>query len=110
MRCKDCAYMRIYVCDKHGEIPVEKIDHENKCKDYEKLGDAVEILKGWLSHATEGTIEHQYIGAILKVMHLQACDESVFDSAVTWIYGLRDSKALRAIKASVQVFHNWSPI
>ena len=105
--CKDCVYRDVYICDKHGEIPVQIISKEIKCPDFEKMSDGFEELKRWLENTPAGTIEHGYIESMINMTLLKPAPN--FDEAVQWLYTLPDSKSVRSVRAGVFVFDTRSP-
>lgn len=106
--CKDCAKRLIYQCDVHGEIPAHVVSKENSCQDFEPLADGEAELRLWLADAPPRTIEHGYITAMLDLMMLKPAP--AFDAAVTWLYQLKPTKSVRAVRAVVDIFPVSSPI
>ena len=109
-RCKDCVYRNLYMCDKHGEIPVERIELSIDCKDFEALEDGSKVLLRWRESAPIGTMEREYLDEIISAMDLSSPYGKTFDKAITWIYTIPDSKDARALRSACFVFPVESPI
>jgi len=110
MKCKDCALRNIYICDKHGEIPVERIEASTNCNDFLELEDGLAVLLRWKESAPFGTIEREYLDEIILAMDLRSPFGKTFDKAMSWVYTIPDSKDARSIRSACFVFPVESPI
>jgi hypothetical protein len=99
-RCETCKYRSVEVCDKFGVIPVEFIVKSNSCESWEPLDTGHEVLSRWIGHAKTGTIERQWIEAMLNAITLKSIDPCL-SSAINWVYGLPDSFDVRALRETV---------
>lgn len=101
--CKNCANRCIYTCDIFGDIPAGEIEKSTECNRFEQLASGEETLRDWLAGVESGTIEHGYIQDLLNAMQLKPPKN--FDSALHWLYSIKDSKAVRAVRADCFVFN-----
>ena len=106
-KCGNCVKRNGYNCDKFGEIPAAHIEKPSACAEYEYI-DGVKTLADWLKSTPQGTIEHEYIEALMNMMNLKPSKN--FDDAVTWLYRLKESKSVRAVRNVCFVFEVKSPI
>jgi hypothetical protein len=102
-KCTNCEKRKVQWCDKHGGIPAEMVEKEINCPDFAPFEDAELVLKRWAQGVDQGSIEHIYINALLDGMSLMRISDQL-DAAVCWLYSLPDSKGVRAVQHSVQVF------
>jgi hypothetical protein len=103
MRCKECVFRQILICDKHGEIPWYMVERDIECPDFKELEKADTVLRRWLVHAPESTIERQYIESMLAAIWLKPLDCRTLDSAVKWVYELPDGHDVRALRDTVSI-------
>jgi hypothetical protein len=106
MICKDCIFRNVYCCD-HGHAVDPK---KTECVQFAPVKEATTVLKSWQAFAPVGTVERIYIDAMIDILNLRPVQEQVFNAAVDWLYRAKDSLDARSIRASVQVFHNFTPI
>lgn len=102
-KCIDCSLRQVQWCDKHGAIPAEMVEHEHRCHDFIPHEDAEAVLDRWLAGVDQGSIEQIYIQALLDGIKMMRIDNQL-DAAICWLYSLPDSKGVRAVRYSVQVF------
>lgn len=103
MRCKECALRVVLQCDKHGELPWHIVEHEIDCPDFKALEQADTVLRRWLAFAPEGSIERQYIEAMLSAIWVKPVDGCALDNAIKWVYELPDSHDVRAMRDTVSM-------